>query len=318
MALDLAYAGIDLGGTKMLAVVVDAEGNILVSEEQPTLAAEGAERVMARMAAMVRRLVAASGRRISALGVATAGTLDPADGTVRAAVNLGWTEVPLGRTLERELGVKVTVENDANAAAYGEWKAGAGRGTRHCVFITVSTGVGGGIISDGRLIRGWTASAGEIGHITIDWNGPVCGCGNVGCLELYASGTAIGRAGAAAAAADPDAGRAMLELAGGNAASITSREVAAAAAGGDALAQRLLRDAGRALGTGLASIVHMTNPELIILGGGASKIGAPLLGPMEQALRRHAIPSIGDKVRIVPPELGVPAGAIGAALIAEA
>jgi len=316
--MDLAYAGIDLGGTKMLAVIVDEDGAVLASDEQPTRAEEGAERVMARMADMVRRLADASGRQVRTLGVATAGTLDPAEGTVLLAVNLGWKDVPLGRTLAGELGMKVTVENDANAAAYGEWKAGAGRGTRHCVFVTVSTGVGGGIISDGRLVRGLTASAGEIGHITIDWNGPVCGCGNVGCLELYASGTAIGKAGAAAAAADPAAGRAMLEQAGGDAARITSREVAAAAAGGDALASQVLREAGRALGVGLASIIHMTNPELVILGGGASKIGAPLLEPMEEALRKHAIPSIGDKVRIMPPLLGVPAGAIGAALITGA
>lgn len=314
--MDTAYAGIDLGGTKMLAVIVDGNGAILASEEQPTRAEEGAERVMARMADIVRRLAAASGKQVQTLGVATAGTLDPEDGAVLMAVNLGWKDVPLGRTLARELGMKVTVENDANAAAYGEWKAGAGRGTRHCVFVTVSTGVGGGVISDGRLVRGLTASAGEIGHITIDWNGPACGCGNVGCLELYASGTAIGKAGAAAAAADPAAGRAMLELAGGDASRITSREVAAAAVGGDELASQVLRDAGRALGIGLVSIIHMTNPELIILGGGASKIGEPLLGPMEQTLRRHAIPSVGDKVRIVPPELGVPAGAIGAALFA--
>ncbi|MBW5445597.1 ROK family protein [Cohnella sp. CFH 77786] len=317
MVFEKAYAGIDLGGTKMLAVIADAQGKVLASEEQPTLADEGAESVMSRMAGMVRRLIALGGRQVSGLGVATAGTLDPEDGTVRYAGNLGWTQVPLGRTLERELGLKVTVENDANAAAYGEWKAGAGRGTRNCVFVTVSTGIGGGIVEGGRLIRGWTASAGEIGHLTIDWNGPACGCGNVGCLELYASGTAIGKAGAAAAAADPAAGRAMLDLAGGDAARITSREVAAAAEGGNPLALKLLRNAGRALGAGLASVVHLANPELIVLGGGASKIGAPLLGPMEEEFRRRVIPSLGEKVRIVPPELGVPAGAIGAALMAE-
>lgn len=313
--MNTAYAGIDLGGTKMLAVIVDAEGRILATEERPTEAAEGPERVMARMAEMVRRLTSACGRNIGGLGVATAGTLDPQTGTVQYATNLGWTQVPLGRTLARELGLKVTVENDANAAAYGEWKAGAGRGTRDCVFVTVSTGIGGGIIEGGRLIRGFTASAGEIGHITIDWNGPVCPCGNVGCLELYASGTAIGRAGAAAAAADPAAGRIMLELAEGQADRITSRQVAQAAQNGDPLALRILRDAGRALGMGLVSLIHMANPEVIILGGGASRIGAPLLGPMEETLRKHAIPSLGENVRIVPPTLGVEAGAIGAALI---
>jgi glucokinase len=317
MANEKAYAGIDLGGTKTLAVIVDAEGTILASEEQPTLAREGSEKVIGRMADMVRRLIAQTGSQVSGLGVATAGTLQPEDGTVLFAGNLGWTNVPLGRILESELGLKVTVENDANAAAYGEWRAGAGRGTRHCVFVTVSTGIGGGIISDGRLIRGLSASAGEIGHITIDWNGPVCACGNIGCLELYASGTAIGRAGRTAARRNPESGQAMLELAAGDAERITSREVAQAAAGGDPLARQVLRDAGRALGTGLASLVHLANPELIILGGGASKIGAPLLEPMQEALRKYAMPSLMEKVKIVPPLLGVPAGAIGAALMTE-
>ncbi|TJY40843.1 ROK family protein [Cohnella pontilimi] len=317
MTMESAFAGIDLGGTKMLGVIVDQNGRVLVSEEQPTLAAEGPDAVITRMASLVRRLIEESGRLVSGVGVATAGTLDPKDGTVQFAGNLGWTQVPLGRTLERDLGLRVTVENDANAAAYGEWKAGAGRGTRDCVFVTVSTGIGGGIVSDGKLIRGRSSSAGELGHITIDWNGPLCPCGNVGCLELYASGTAIGKAAAAAAAAGEAEGLALLQLAGGQADRITSREVAQAAASGDPLSQRILREAGRALGIGLVSLVHVANPELIILGGGASRIGEPLLGPMEETFRKYAIASLGEGVRIVPPQLGAQAGAIGAALISE-
>ncbi|MDB4865856.1 MAG: hypothetical protein JWR03_189 [Cohnella sp.] len=317
MAMESVYAGIDLGGTKMLAVIVDKKGTVLVSEERPTLVEEGPARVIARMAELVRVLIRQSGRNVAGLGVATAGTLDPKDGTVQYAGNLGWTRVPLGVTLAGELGLPVKVENDANAAAFGEWKVGAGRGTRHCVFVTVSTGIGGGIVSDGKLIRGRTSSAGELGHITIDWNGPVCPCGNVGCLELYASGTAIGKAGAAAAEADPAAARVLLELVGGSAERITSREIAQAAESGDPVSQRILRDAGQALGVGLVSLVHVANPELIILGGGASHIGAPLLGPMEETFHRHVIASLGEGVRIVSPKLGVQAGAIGAALITE-
>ncbi|MCC3374792.1 ROK family protein [Cohnella sp. REN36] len=308
-------AGIDLGGTKLLAVLVDGEGRVLASDEQPTYADQGADRVIGRMVELVNGLL---GERyeLTGVGVATAGTLNPNGGLIEIATNLGWKDVPLGLELERRLGVPVTVENDANAAAYGEWKAGAGVGTQDCVFITVSTGIGGGIVSGGRLVRGKTASAGELGHITIDWNGPKCPCGNVGCLELYASGTAIGRAAAAAAEADPIRGAKLLELAGG--VKMTSRHASEAAKAGDPLAAEVLREAGRALGAGLVSMVHMANPELIILGGGASHIGEPLLGPMRDMLDERVIGSMGRGVRIVPPTLGTEAGAIGAALMAGA
>ncbi|MBB6674417.1 ROK family protein [Cohnella nanjingensis] len=308
-------AGIDLGGTKLLAVIVDAQGNVLASDEQPTHADQGAEKVIKRMVALVNGLL---GERyaLSGVGVATAGTLNPNGGIIEIATNLGWRDVPLGRELERLLGVTVTVENDANAAAYGEWKAGAGIGTQDCVFITVSTGIGGGIVSGGKLVRGFTASAGELGHITIDWNGPQCPCGNVGCLELYASGTAIGRAAAAAAEADPARGARMLALAGGG--KMTSRHASEAAKDGDPLAVEVLREAGRALGAGLVSMIHIANPELIILGGGASHIGEPLLGPMREMVGERVIGSMGRGVRIVPPTLGTKAGAIGAALMANA
>ncbi|WP_027094601.1 ROK family protein [Cohnella thermotolerans] len=315
--LEKAYAGIDLGGTKILAVLVNGDGKLLGSEERPTEAARGQDAVIATMAEMVGKL--AGGQiELQSIGVATAGTLDPADGTVELASNLGWRNVPLGKELERLLGLQVTVDNDANAAAYGEWRAGAGVGTQNCLFITVSTGIGGGIICDGKLMRGRSASAGELGHITIDWNGPRCPCGNIGCLELYASGTAIGRAAASAAAADPVRGAKLLALAGGAAGDITSRHVGEAAKEGDALALEVLKRAGTALGAGLVSAIHLANPEAIILGGGASHIGEPLLGPMREALADRVIPSMGRGVKIVAPRLGAKAGAIGAALMAKA
>ena len=312
--LTQAYAGIDLGGTKILAVIVDEEGKVLASEERATEASRGPEAIIATMADMVTDLVQGKYSLLGA-GVATAGTLDPDTGMVEYASNLGWTNVPLGGELERLLGVKVTVDNDANAAAVGEWKAGAGIGSRNCVFITVSTGIGSGVICDGKLMRGRNASAAELGHITIDWQGPKCLCGNAGCLELYASGTAIGREASKAAAADPSRGKKLIELANGDAAKITSRHVGDAAKQGDELAQEVLRRAGRALGAGIVSAIHIANPEVIILGGGASHIGEPLLGPMHEYLEAHAIEPMRRGVKFVSPKLGAQAGAIGAALM---
>ncbi|THF80373.1 ROK family protein [Cohnella fermenti] len=308
------YAGIDLGGTKILAVIVDAEGKVLASEEQATEASRGHEAIIRTMAEMVERLVKED-YSLQGAGVATAGTLDPVTGTVEYAGNLGWSNVPLGGELQRLLGVKVTVDNDASAAAFGEWKAGAGIGTQHCVFITISTGIGSGIVCDGKLMRGRDASAAELGHITIDWQGRSCPCGNIGCVEMYASGTAIGRQAREAAAADPVRGARLLALAGGDAAGINSRHVGEAAAQGDGLALEVLRTAGRALGAGLVSTIHIANPEVIILGGGASRIGEPLLGPMREYIEAHTIGSMRRGVSFVAPKLGVQAGAIGAALM---
>ncbi|RUS46634.1 ROK family protein [Cohnella sp. AR92] len=312
--LKQVYAGIDLGGTKILTVIVDEEGRVLASEERPTEASRGHEAIIATMADMVNVLVGGN-YSLAGAGVATAGTLDPDTGTVEFASNLGWTNVPLGSELERLLGVKVTVDNDANAAAVGEWKAGAGIGSRNCVFITVSTGIGSGVICDGKLMRGRNASAAELGHITIDWQGAKCLCGNVGCLELYASGTAIGRSAREAAAADPARGGKLIELAGGDAEKINSRHVSEAAKQGDGLALEVLRRAGRALGAGMVSAIHIANPEVIILGGGASHIGEPLLEPMREYLEAHAIEPMRRGVKFAAPKLGAQAGAVGAALM---
>ncbi|MFC5471362.1 ROK family protein [Cohnella suwonensis] len=306
------YAGIDLGGTKILAVLTDENGTKLRHAETSTNAAEGEEAVIGRMIALLREMLE-PGEKLASIGVATAGTLNAAEGIVATAANLGWHQVPLGKKLENAFGVPVRLENDANAAAYGEWAAGAGKGTQDCVYVTVSTGIGAGIVSSGKLIRGRDSSAGELGHITLDWNGPRCPCGNVGCVELYASGTAIGRAGQRLAAERPEEAATLLAIAGG--AAITSRHVAEAAAAGDGLSLGVLREAGRALGTALVSIIHMTNPEAIVLGGGASAIGEPLLGPMREAIADLGIASMAADVRIVSPLLGKEAGAIGAALL---
>jgi glucokinase len=306
------YAGIDLGGTKILAVILDENGTLLRNSEVSTYAQEGSEAVIQRMVQLIYDCLDVTHQLVS-IGVATAGTLNAQEGVVALASNLGWTDVPLGPKLEQAFGVPVNIENDANAAAYGEWAVGAGRGTKDCVYVTVSTGIGAGIVSAGRLVRGRDASAGELGHITIDWNGPKCPCGNVGCLELYASGTAIGRRARQLAAEIPDQAVLLIEKAGGN--PITSRHVAEAAFAGDDLSIRILHEAGQALGAGLVSIIHSMNPEMLIIGGGAASIGAPLMDPAKRVIEERAIGTMAAGVKIVSPMLGKEAGAIGAALL---
>ncbi|QMV41202.1 ROK family protein [Cohnella cholangitidis] len=309
------YAGIDLGGTKILAVLLDGQGSLLAKSEIGTNAQEGPEAVMQRMISLIKECLHTSHELVS-IGVATAGTLNAEEGIVAYASNLGWSNVPLGKVLSQAFGVPVNLENDANAAAYGEWAVGAGRGTKDCVYITVSTGIGAGIISGGKLIRGRDSSAGELGHITIDWNGAKCLCGNVGCLELYASGTAIGRRAGQLAAELPEEGAPLKAKANGS--PINSRHVAEAAKEGDALSIRVLREAGQALGAGMVSIIHATNPELVIIGGGAGSIGAPLLDPMHEAIADRAIGTMASGVKFASPLLGKDAGAIGAALLVNA
>jgi glucokinase len=306
------FAGIDLGGTKILAVILDENGNILSKSERSTNANEGSEAVIGRMIELIKECLEPT-HQLASIGVATAGTFDAEEGIVAYAGNLGWSQVPLGNRLEQAFGVPINLENDANAAAYGEWAVGAGKGTKNCVFVTVSTGIGAGIISAGRLIRGRDASAGELGHMTIDWNGPQCPCGNVGCLELYASGTAIARRAQQLAEEFPDSAALLNEKAAGS--PITSRHVAEAAAMGDGLAIDILEKAGQALGAGLVSIVHALNPEVLVIGGGAASIGRLLLDPMNKVIKQRCISSMVAGLKIVSPLLGKEAGAIGAALV---
>lgn len=307
--------GIDLGGTKLLAAVVSGDGAIVRKQEIPTRPELGVDDVIRRMEELVAALVG-DDAAIRGIGVATAGTLDPSGGIVRDATNLGWRDVALGPRLSRRFGCRVTIENDANAAAYGEWVAGAGKGTEHFVYVTVSTGIGAGIVSSGRLLTGTTHSASELGHMTIDWRGPQCGCGNRGCLELYASGTAIARAAADAVRRGDPAAAEIAALAEGDASRVTAKHVAVAAAQGDALALALAREAGEAMGAGLASIVHAANPQLVALGGGALGIGEPLLAPMRESFAVRCIPSMAQEVRLAFTTLGGDAGVIGAALLA--
>jgi glucokinase len=313
------YLGIDLGGTKMLAVLVDEEGTIIAKTRQETLAERGAEDTIHRLIIMAESLIQdgfpeSSTKAVAGIGIAVAGILEPSQGKVVLATNLDWNNVPIGPILEDKFHCPVQVLNDANAAALGEWLVGAGKGTEDVVFVTISTGIGGGIISGGRLLLGSSNSAAEFGHISIDRHGPLCDCGNRGCIEVYSSGKSMARRVRTDAAEGGARTAAVLQFAGGDPEHLNAEHIASAAQHGDPYAKSVLTEAGHALGTGLVSIIHLINPKIVVLGGGVSEIGDLLFTPMLEMVHKYGIPGLVDNVRFSLADLGGEAGAVGAAL----
>jgi glucokinase len=311
--------GLDIGGTKLAAGVVSAEGEVLSWERTPSEATEGPDRVIARLVDLGRlslRRAAVSIEDINAVGAACGGPLDPEAGVIINALNNpGWVNVPLKRMLEGALGRRVYVENDANAAALGEHRFGAGRGIDNLVYITVSTGIGGGLILDGRLYRGENGNAGEIGHLQVAYNGRACHCGGQGCLEAYVSGTNIARrAREALVSEEPSL---LLELAG-TPDRITAETVADATRRGDGVATRVWDETIDVLAAGVASTINAFNPRLVIIGGGVTAAGDLLFEPLRRRALARAMPPLAAVTRIVPAELGERTGVIGAAAVALA
>jgi len=308
---------VDLGGSKILSVIAQGDGRRLGEDRRSTSAEEGPEVVLERIGVSLETALANAGLQqgdLAAVGICSPGPCDIDSGVISSAPNLpGWRDVPICRYLEERLGVSTRLENDANAAALGEHVYGAGRGCRHLIYITVSTGIGGGLIIDGRLYRGATGVAGELGHMTIDPNGPPCGCGNRGCLEALASGTAIA---ARAEELVAQGGSALLAQEEGR---LTAEAVAQAADQGDIACQGIIRRAGYYLGVGLASYVNIFNPEVIIIGGGLAKVGELLLGPARAEMAARAMREALNAVQLKLAELGDYAGVMGmVALLREA
>ncbi len=280
---------IDLGGTKIRSIVVDADGQIHGEDRRETLAERGEAVVIDRMVASVHEAIAASGIPFSslvAIGVTAPGPVDFERGILYQPPNLpGWDAVPLGRMLQERIGLPAFLENDANAAAFGEWRYGAGQGARHMLYLTISTGVGGGLILDGRLYRGADGSAGELGHIAVDDAGPLHTCGQHGCLEVMASGTAIGRM--AREAVEAGRSKALADLAA-TVHELSAIEVDKAADAGDPVALEILGTASHYLGVGFANYLNIFNPEVIVIGGGVTHIGRLLLDPAIELGRSRA------------------------------
>ncbi len=318
--------GVDLGGTKMLAAVVDQTGSILSEAKRPTMPGSGADKIVLRLAKTVRKAVEEAGipfKRVSAVGVGAPAPVNPQTGFVFHAPNIPpLRDFPLGERLGKELGLPVFINNDVNVGTVGEHALGAGRGTKDMVGIFVGTGVGGGVIVDGRLRHGFRNSAGEVGHMIVGFQGlpdePICGCGRPGCLEAYASRTAIEREVRAAIAAGRDTKLIeLLEASGKD--SITSGLLAKALKQGDPLMLEVMERVTTYLAVLVASIVNFFDPEMIVFGGGVTEaLGEQLLEPIRRdAPKWYIQKEDADKVRIVAAELGDYAGVLGAATIAR-
>lgn len=306
------YAAIDLGGTNVRAIVADLDGNVFSEDIRPSLASEGLKITIDTMVISLEAACAEATTAIShlkALGIASPGAVDSANGIVPEAPQLvGWNDVPLVQVMSDRLGIPVWLENDANAAALGENRYGAGKGAKHMLYVTVSTGVGGGIIINGELYRGARGAAGEVGHVIIDVNGPACGCGGRGCLESLASGTAIARR-----------GRELVE--GGDApalAEISAREgrlsaemIAQAAVEGDEVSRRVFNEAGMYLGVGLAGFVNIFNPEAILIGGGVAQSADLFMPEARRVMEERAMRAPLEDVRLGLAELGDRIGSLG-------
>ncbi|HEY3247738.1 MAG TPA: ROK family protein [bacterium] len=309
--------GVDLGGSKILTAVVSEDGRVAARERVST-PQEGPDSVVTAVEQTVERVLSAARLSVTdivGIGVGAPGPLNPETGMVFEPPNLkGWHDVPFGTLLAARVGVGAFLENDADAAALGEWRFGAGRGVDDLVYITVSTGIGGGIIIRGELLQGVSGTAGEVGHMTIDINGPRCVCGNTGCLEVLAAGPAIARSAQEAVRA----GRrtTLRARAGGEITNITARVVAEAAAAGDEVAAEVFHRAATYVGVGVANLLNLLNPALVILGGGVSNAGALLLDTVAEVARARAFEQPARDARIVLTALGDDVGAVGAAVVA--
>lgn len=308
--LEVAIA-IDLGGTQFRVAAVTRDAGILARLAFPTRAQEDPGVVIRELAAAVSEIRAGIPNCTAVgLGVAAPGPLDPVAGVVYQAPNLPrWRHVPLARELSRLTGLPVALGNDANLAALAEARCGAGRGARNLVYLTVSTGVGSGFILDGHLLVGQHGAAAEAGHMAISLDGPLCSCGNRGCLEAYASGTGLARRAREAMAAGRESLLAQVD------AELKATDIAEAAERGDALAQELIAQAGHALGVGVRNLLHLFNPSVVVIGGGVSRIGPRLWEPMLQAVNCDALEIYRTDLRIVPAELGDDSGLIGGAIM---
>lgn len=305
--------GIDLGGTKIEIAQVDREGNLGRSEREPTDAFRGPVEVKKKVAAAVKNFVRQVGSSPIGIGIGVAGMVDPRQGIVRLGPNLGWTNVPLKEELEKAVNLPVVVANDVRAATRGEWLFGAGRGCEDFICVFVGTGIGGGIVSGGRLLSGANDSAGEIGHMMVAVDGPVCACGNRGCWEALASGTAMAEQARALICRNPPEAKDLLDLAGGKAEAVTAAVVAQAYKQGSRAAAMLLDNAARVLIAGVVTLVNVLNPARCLLGGGVMEGFPDLIGRIDEGVRKRALAPAVEKLEILPARLGSKAPVIGAA-----
>jgi len=305
--------GVDLGGTKIDAILSDDCGNIRKRELKETHANEGPNAVIKRIVNAVKAVSLDS--KIAAVGIGAAGIINVETGLITTSPNLpGWHNVKLKDILERELGIKTFVDNDATVAAIGEHKFGIAIGCDHFICVTLGTGIGGGIVTNGQIYRGISGGAGEIGHMTIDVNGPLCACGNRGCWEAMASGTALEREAKAKIAAGIKT--TIPKYTRGSDGRISAKSIYLAAQDGDSLAKGLIKELGFYVGVGLANLVNIFNPQLIVISGGVARMGDMLLEPARKTVRERAFELSAKAARVEVSSLGYDAGPLGAVALA--
>ncbi|MFM8927265.1 MAG: ROK family glucokinase [Rhodoluna sp.] len=306
--------GIDIGGTKISGVLLDSHDEVLATEKVPT-PAQSSEQILASVIEMVNNL--SVGRQIASVGVAAAGFIDANRAEVIYAPNLSWRNEPLKENLEKALNLPVVIENDANAAGWAEFRFGAGQNSKNMVMITIGTGVGGAIIADGKLYRGGFGIGAELGHICFEPGGLECGCGQLGCLEQYASGTALLRKAKLLAKSGSDAG-AYLRGIIDEPEALTGDMVYQAIRDSDPGTLALVEEVATDLGKALASIAAVLDPEIVVIGGGVSALGETILSPIRESFREN-LPAAGfrPELKIVAANLANEAGAVGAADLAR-
>lgn len=308
------YLAVDLGGTRIRAARCRAEGTIEARTEALTQADQGVEAVIARIESAVRSMWPTTSDTTAAIGLVAPGPIDPWTGVILTAPNLpGMVNLPLRDRLGDIFNVPVFIGNDANLAGLAEWRFGAARGYTDMVYLTVSTGIGGGVVSNGRLLLGSRGLAAELGHITIDRTDGVCNCGNVGCLEWLASGTAIVRQ-IVERLRDGEPSR-IADLVHGDLDALNVEVVAQAALQGDAVATAVLNKSLRALGLGVTSLLHMFNPSIVVIGGGVSNLGARLFDSVRATVKQHVMDP-RYICPIVPAHLSGDVGLLGALALA--
>jgi glucokinase len=306
----------DIGGTKIMAALFDAAGKLIDRDVCPTLAEQGRDAAIRRMCATIEDLMKRNNFKssnISAISIAAAGGVDTSRGVVvTPSPHLpGWADTPLADIFKEHFGIDTYVLNDASAAALGEHRYGVGKSVKHLVLFTLGTGIGGGIIIDGKLYLGAVGGAGELGHMTVEAHGLKCGCGNTGCLEMYASGSAIERDVLARLARGEKSSLADIVKKRDN--EIRVEDVAAAARCGDKLADEAIAQAAFYLGIGFVNIINIFNPELIVYGGGMAELGEMIVGPGRKMAAERPFSINARAVRIVKAELANEAGIYGAA-----
>jgi glucokinase len=310
--MDRVVIGVDLGGTNTRMALIGRDGEVLDKQKEETLAAEGHEAVIAKLIRNIYRQRAnagRAGREVAAVGVGAPGVIHEQTGVVVKSPNFpDWNNLPLKKTLEEELKLPVFVENDANAAALGEQWRGAAKDIRSMIFLTLGTGVGGGIVLNGRIWHGADGMAGEVGHMTIVPEGRRCGCGNSGCLEMYASSRGI-----VMTFKEMCAGK---RLDADNRQELTSARIYQAARDGDTTARRVMQEMGRYLGIGIANLINIFNPEMVVIGGGVKDAWDLFIDAVREEVRKRAFAYPAVRTKIVPSALGDEAGTVGAAAVA--